>query len=254
MRCASVLLILLAAQAACAPPPTEPIRIKGGKEFRPFEAIVFEATNVPSKAQLLWDILQGTADTRSFGRRLCVWAAPGEYRARCDVFWNDDRGTIQVVRVDFTFTVTDETGPGPRPRPPPGPGPKPPPSPDNGEAPIPATGLRVLIVYESAQLGKMPAAQQAIIYSVPLRRYLDSVCTDDPQTGSGKAWWILDQNTNISGLAKLWQDAMKRPKKSVPWLVVSNGQAGFEGPLPADVEQTKALVAKYAVAVKKKGK
>lgn len=129
----------------------------------------------------------------------------------------------------------------------------PPPPPDYPPAPIPEPGFRVLIVYESAQLRTMPAAQQTILFSVPFRKYLDSVCADDAQTGSKKGWWMLDQHADVSGLAKLWQDAMKRPRASVPWIQISNGDAnvGFEGPLPADVAATQALIGRY-VGVKGK--
>jgi hypothetical protein len=113
-------------------------------------------------------------------------------------------------------------------------------------APIPLAGLRVLIVEESKDRTKLPKAQYEQLFSKTLRDYLNANCTDDPQTGTKKAWWILDQNADAGQLAKHWQDALKRPRKGTPWVIVSNGKAGYEGPLPATLEETLALLKKYS--------
>ena len=65
--------------------------------------------------------------------------------------------------------VSDGEGRKPRPTPTPTPAPLPP-------APIPVEGLRVLIVFETADLAKLPSGQQAILYGQTFRDYLDSVC------------------------------------------------------------------------------
>jgi hypothetical protein len=128
---------------------------------------------------------------------------------------------------------------------PPGPGPEPqPPGPTPGPAPIPAEGLHVLIVYESAEKNKMPPAQLLVLHAQPIRDYLNAKCPAGPIAGQ-KEWWILDKDTDVSALPQKWQDAMKRPRQSVPWIIVSNGKAGFEGPLPADVNKTLELLRKY---------
>lgn len=99
--------------------------------------------------------------------------------------------------------------------------------------PIDAPGYNVLIVEETADRGQMTEDQVAILTSVQLRTWIDQ------QPGT---LMILDDDAPIEQLAKPWQEAMKRPRASLPWLIVSNGQTGWEGPLPADVAATQAVL------------
>ena len=134
---------------------------------------------------------------------------------------------------------------GPRPPPVP-PVPPLPPVPPPGPAPIPGDGLRVLLVYETAALGKLPRAQAAILFSKEVREYLQTKCPSGPD-GVTKEWRIYDKDIDVSGESTTWQTAMTRPRKSVPWLIVSNPAkgGGFEGALPATVEETLTLLKKY---------
>lgn len=127
----------------------------------------------------------------------------------------------------------------------PGPGPVPPdPGPTPGPSPIPAEGFRVLIVYESGELSKLPAAQSNILYAASVREYLNSKCVPDAD-GKTKSWRIWDKDVDTSRSPKLWQDAMKRTRTAVPWILISTGKGGYEGPLPKDVEETLTLLKKY---------
>lgn len=128
------------------------------------------------------------------------------------------------------------------PRPPPSPDP---PTPEPSPAPIPLAGLRVLIVFEEMQKHLLPAGQKAIISGAPMRDYLDSRCAlgSDGKTREYRIW---DKDILLGGAPKHWRDAMQRTRGQVPWIVVSNGKNGFEGPLPATVEETKALINKFA--------
>ncbi len=126
---------------------------------------------------------------------------------------------------------------------PPGPVPPDPPGPTPGPVPIPGDGLRVLIVYESADLAKMPPAQQSILDSAAVRGYLQEKCAKGPDGTPERRIW--DKDTDASAESKLWQDAFKRPRKEVPWLVISNGKAGYEGPLPATVDDALKLLKQY---------
>lgn len=132
---------------------------------------------------------------------------------------------------------------GPRPPPDPPPGPKPDPTPVN-PSPFAGDGLRCLIVYETADLTRMPASQQQILFAKSIRTYLDS---KSPLGIDGKThdWRIYDQNIDTTADSQTFKDAMNRPRKSVPWIIVGNGKTGFEGPLPATVDDTLTLLRKY---------
>jgi hypothetical protein len=133
------------------------------------------------------------------------------------------------------------TPPAPIPVPPPVP-----PVPPAPPAPISAPGLRVLIVYEAADLGKYPATQVSILSDGSLRAYLLDHC---PKGADGKTaeFRIWDKDVDASGDAKLWQDALKLPRERTPWIVVSNGVTGTQQPLPDNVADTLKLIQKFEV-------
>lgn len=147
-----------------------------------------------------------------------------------------------VVTVEGTPPTppTPPVPPGPNP---PGPGPGPTPQPP-GPVPIPDPGLRVLIVYETADLSKLPKEQLAILTSQAVRAYLSSHCAKGPDSKTPE-WRIFDQNVSMGNESALWQGAMKRPRTALPWIVISNGTIGYEGPLPANVDETLALLKKF---------
>jgi hypothetical protein len=129
------------------------------------------------------------------------------------------------------------------PTPPKPPVPPVPPTPDV-PAPIPAAGLHVLVVYDALQLTKMTATQQGAIYAKDVRDYLRATCPkgDDGETPEVRMW---SQDTDATGESKLWRDAFARPRKSVPWVIVSNGKTGFEGPLPGSAADMLKLLKTY---------
>ena len=155
--------------------------------------------------------------------------------------------TVKLVQVDWdkrTFTnkfgeivILIGIGPGPGPTPPD------PVPPDPSPAPIPVEGNRVLIVYETNQA--LPPKQSLILTSQTFRDFLDEKCIMGPD-GKTKEWRMFDQDEMMTNSSKLWQDAMKRVKgNKVPWIMISTGKTGFEGPLPATIEETIALIKKY---------
>jgi hypothetical protein len=93
----------------------------------------------------------------------------------------------------------------------------------------------------------MPQSQQQILFAKSIRTYLDS---KSPVGVDGKThdWRIYDQNIDTTTDSQVFKDAMNRPRKSVPWIIVGNGKTGFEGPLPATVDDTLNLLRKYGGA------
>jgi hypothetical protein len=168
--------------------------------------------------------------------------------------YKDGTYTIKAIAVkggklgEFTDCKVIVGKPAPDPTPGPGPGPTPNPDPfgPEGKSKVGAAlRFRCLIVYESSELGKMPPAQKAIIFTKDLRDYLNSTCVLGPD-GSTKEWRIYDKDVDMSGETAVWQGVMKRNHPTIPWIVIGNGKTGFEGPLPATVEDTLALLKKYA--------
>ena len=106
--------------------------------------------------------------------------------------------------------------------------------------PIPHLGFRVLIVYHTSELSKLPKTQRAVFVSKELHQYLSQRCV------GGKAGYkFLDPSGDLESESALWQDAMDRPREVVPWLIISTGVDGYEGPLPATPTEMLKLVRKY---------
>ena len=109
-------------------------------------------------------------------------------------------------------------------------------------APIPGEGFRVLIVEEATEeRSKLPASQQLIFTAKAIRDYAKEHCVTD-------GFRILDDDADMSREASVWQEAMKAPRASLPWLLVTNGKTGFSGPLPLTVDDTLAILKKYGGA------
>lgn len=158
---------------------------------------------------------------------------------------------VKVVTAKFDFDqkkVIKDSGyidvnyggtPDPTPPVPPDP-PVPPPDP----APIPVEGFRVLIVEDIKGRDKLPPAQLAVLFDKKVRDYLQAKCVTESDQKT-RAWRIWPQDVDCTGEQKLWQDAMKRKRAQVPWIVISDGKKGYEGPLPENVEKTLDLLMKY---------
>lgn len=101
------------------------------------------------------------------------------------------------------------------------------------DAPIPDAGLHALFIYETAD--RLSPGQAAIISSATLIEYLNN----------GWKWRKFDKDVDLSKAAQPWAKAATRPRKSVPWVIVSNGKTGYEGPWPDTVADMIALLRKY---------
>ena len=100
--------------------------------------------------------------------------------------------------------------------------------------PIPTAGLRVLIVKESSQ------KQSGL--SKEVADYLNAKCV---KVNNQPEWRWYDPNQNMANESKIWQDAMSRKRDSLPWVLISDGTKGFEGPWPDSKEAQLELLRKY---------
>jgi hypothetical protein len=157
-------------------------------------------------------------------------------------------GKLQPLHT-VTVTVTGvgpQPPPGPTPGPGPAPGPTPPPEP-RPENPFGAMpGLRVLIVYETAETAKLPREQQQILHGGKTRMYLDGKCAVGPD-GKTKEYRIFDKDVDAAGEAAHWGAALNRADRTaLPWVYIGKESSGFSGPLPATPDAFLALLKKYA--------
>lgn len=142
-----------------------------------------------------------------------------------------------VLVIVATLYLREIFGPGPTP----GPGPLPP-DPDPEPTPtapfqVPTDGLYVLFVEETTERPKLPPEQLLIFTAAELRQWLDAHAKGQ--------WRLLDQNAPTNNDEKVWQDAMKVPRQSLPWIAISNGKTGYSGPLPPNTKAVIELLDKY---------
>lgn len=90
-------------------------------------------------------------------------------------------------------------------------------------APFPADGLRVLVVEETADRGKLPESLLSSMVSMDWKNI----------AGSGN-WRMLDKDAPITKEEPWVKAAMAVERDSLPWLLISNGNSGYSGPVPAD--------------------
>jgi hypothetical protein len=138
-----------------------------------------------------------------------------------------DKKTVIEDEGDVSLVVGDVPGPGPVP---PGPDPKP---------PVPVGDLKVLVVWDKKNEGKLPKEQQTIIYDKRVRDWFNANCGPDKDkvTASGKAGAIWPEGSDVSELPKPWQDAFKRTRPKLPYFHIFKGEViAHEGELPANTD------------------
>lgn len=167
-----------------------------------------------------------------------ISTVPGKYRLLAYTAKGDKPSDPAICLVVIEGVVPPAP---PVPPTPPDPTPPKPPEPPPSPAPIPAPGFRVLMVYETAELSKLPPAQLAVMTAADVRAYLNAKCVKGPD-GKTPEWRLWDKDVVTAAEAKLWQDAMARPRKSLPWLIVSDGTRGYEGPLPGTYAEMMKLL------------
>ena len=232
-------LVLL---ALCAPlmaqKKTIPLKVEGDTQII-VKSLPFRVVAAPGAHVYVWSHPSTVISTKDRNVLTVTKAPKGVFRVSVSSVTIDfdkkdvieDQGTIEVI-----------VGDGPVP---PTPDPEPiPPQPDPDPAPIPEVGFRVLIVEDIKQRIKLPPEQLDILFNKKVREYLNTKCVAD-KDGKTRAWRIWPQDVDASSESKTWQDAMKRKRTTTPWIIVSDGKKGYEGPLPKDVDATLELLKKY---------
>lgn len=178
----------------------------------------------------------GKVETRTFNaKQVFIIEAIGTGKVELIIVPAGATTTADVIRK----TVDVDSGHAPQPPPTPPDPPKP-----VDPAPIPVAGFRVLLIEESAERGKLTPGQFRVMFGKNMRDWLDANCVKE---NNQPGYRIYDKDAVTKGDLKHWQDAMTRPRQSVPWVIVSNGTTGFEGPLPATEDETMKLFQKYKV-------
>lgn len=104
------------------------------------------------------------------------------------------------------------------------PGPTPPAPVVDPTPPIPTGVMRVLILFEADDLPILPVEQMLALQGPEVRAWLTSHKAD---------WRIWDQHIDTKFADKFWQDAVKLPRDSLPWIWVTGADGkGSKGPLP----------------------
>lgn len=153
-------------------------------------------------------------------------------------------GTLNDEQTDTPFTIVVGNVP-----PTPGPGPSPEPGPTPSDpSPFSGEGVRVLILYETADSATYSKEHQAIMApSKEVSEFLNGICTAYGTTGT-KAWRVWDKDTRPETVSDTsFRGALTAAKPTgFPWLIVGNGTSGFSGPLPATTAKFKEQVQKFA--------
>lgn len=102
--------------------------------------------------------------------------------------------------------------------------------------------LRVLVMEDVKQRASLPAAQRETLTSKEFRDFLKKNCVKGPD-GVTPEFRILNVETP---LPPRWQATVdKYPRKSLPWMYVTNGSKGLSIPLP-DSDKVIEVVSPYA--------
>lgn len=126
------------------------------------------------------------------------------------------------------------------------------PDPPKPDPPKPSTpilgdgGMRVLFIVETMDgIGKVPVAMRSAIFGAEVRDILNTKTKPTPDGGK-RGWYIIDKDEDFSAESRVWGDALKRPRTTLPWVIISSPVGNYEGPVPDNVAAMVALLKKYA--------
>lgn len=247
---ALALCLALTAHAASAPVKAVPLVVEGDviSVVRSFPVTV----KAPDGADVYTWSYPSTITVVVMDNELRVTAAPkGTFRVSVTSVTIDFKDG-KKVRTKQTYEAEINVGdvpvpPGPDPKPPePGPTPTP-----DVKPPIDAPGFRVLMIFDAAQKAKLTESQKDVLEGREVYDFLVKNCAVDADNKQG-AFRVWPSTVNTAGTSKPWADAMKRERKSLPWIVISNSRTGYEGPLPNTSSEALELLKKYIPTANKK--
>lgn len=235
----SAFLVLLTASVALADPPSLDIPAEV-KPVQGYVKVIPKTDAVSVTYVSLSKVYPIPSDVLKDGRMFLLPAA-GLANGRYDFVAVAASKTGEQSTAQFTVVVGDS----PVPPVPPGPGPNPPtpptPTPDQTAPFFGASGLHVLIVWDTTKL--LPDGQQGILYDQDNRVFLDSVTPVGPN--GQHTWNMWPEGTATANVPPEWKAAYSMPRPSLPWVYVGNGKAGVGAALPANKADFQALVNKY---------
>ena len=175
---------------------------------------------------LAWKTPRGLKVERLGERELLFTGPPGSYLF--EAVASNDEG---ITGFERSSVVIGDGQPTPDIKPDPKPDIKPAPPAPPKDIPFPGvSGLHVLIVLETADRSKYDPGQLNVMDGRQVREWLDANCA--ALTSTRKAWNIWDKDVDARSFGQAWDDALKRKRDSLPWLIASNGTKAIEIPLP----------------------
>lgn len=207
-----------------------------------FEKVVL---TTEGKGEIAWDYEDSFSEKQSEicdgGKKLVLFPTkPGSYRIKL-ILWDEKKlQQILIVVSDNPNPPVPPIPPDPKPPIPPGPDPKP------VDPPIPEPGFRVLVLYESDpndKVAKLSIDQNIALSGQAVRDYLSSKCV---KVNNQPEWRIFDKDSPFAkNASSIWQKAMQRKHDKLPWIIISDGKTGYEGPLPENTDKILELLKKY---------
>lgn len=204
---------------------------------------------VPPGADITWEARQPLdLDFRAYenGSVIVFYAGqPGQLVVTSDVIDWEKKARDKTSWIVTIEGKVPDVKPDPKPDDPP----TPPPTPTDvvTPAPIPEPGLRVLMVYESLDAPpKVPKPQYDAMFDGNVRDWMTANCAVGPTNVA--EWRMIDKDDLFIGEEQPhWKNAAMRPRRSLPWVLISNGTTnrGYEGPVPADSDKFLELLKRF---------
>lgn len=219
------------------PSKENPVVFPASVEATPGRMIKIDGKSLGPVTVAYYPGIRDSADVYCFDKTIIFVAA------REGVYWVG-ASTAVDGKASLPVWVMIKVGIPPPPVPPVPPAPPVPPVPPPSPAPIPVDGLRVLIVYDVAKLSTMTKEQQGVLFSTKVRNYLNSKTAVGPDNKTHE-WRMWPSNVDATYETPMWKTAFARPRTQLPWITISNGKTGYEGPLPGTIDEALALIQRY---------